>query len=190
MVSILEELNYNVFYDVLNASDYGVPQSRKRVYFVAFRKDLKIESFKFPDPLKKDIVLEDVLLNDNLVEKYIIKRPDIKITKLDIEKRVNKPVRIGTINKGGQGDRIYSVKGHAITLSAEGGGAGSKTGAYLVNGKVRKLSPEECKLVQGFPKEYKIVVSDNQAWKQFGNSVAVPVLKEIISTILNLKEFK
>lgn len=188
MISILEEIGYNVFYDILNASDFGVPQSRKRVYFVAFRKDLNITDFKFPIPSKKDIALEDILQKNSDVEKYIINRQDIKITKTDIFARTSKPIRIGTINKGGQGDRIYSPKGHAITLSAEGGGAGAKTGAYLIDGKIRKLSPHECKLVQGFPLDYKIPVSDNQAWKQFGNSVAVPVLIEIVSSIIKAKK--
>lgn len=184
MVFLLESIGYKVFFKVLNASDYGVPQSRKRIYFVAFREDLKVEEFDFPEPLKRDTALEDILLEDIELEKYIINRSDIKIEKTDVEIRQNKPIRIGTINKGGQGDRIYSIKGHAITLSAEGGGAGSKTGAYLIDGKIRKLSPQECKLLQGFPKEYKIVVSDNQAWKQFGNSVAVPVLTEIVKKII------
>lgn len=82
-----------------------------------------------------------------------------------------KPIRVGTINKGGQGERIYSDLGHAITLSAYGGGPGSKTGCYFINGKVRKLSPRECARLQGFPENFKIPVSDAQAWKQFGNSV-------------------
>ena len=96
-----------------------------------------------------------------------------------------KPIRIGTINKGGQGDRIYSPLGHAITLSAEGGGSGAKTGAYLINGHVRKLSPRECARVQGFPETFIIAEKNNQAYKQFGNSVALPVLKNIVGCINN-----
>lgn len=184
MVTILEYLDYTVFYDILNASDFGVPQARKRVYFLAFRKDLNITSFNFPEATNEDIVLEDVLLPDNLTTKYLIERSDVKIDKIDISMRVKKPVRIGTINKGGQGDRIYSTKGHAITLSAYGGGSGSKTGAYYVNGKIRKLAPQECKRVQGFPEKFLIPVSDSQAWKQFGNSVAVPVLISILNQVL------
>ncbi|MGL5964586.1 MAG: DNA cytosine methyltransferase [Fusobacteriaceae bacterium] len=186
MISILENIGYSVFYEVLNASDFGVPQSRKRLYFVAFRKDLNITDFNFPAPSYEDVVLEDILLKDSETQKYVINREDIVINKKDSFERLNKTIRIGTINKGGQGDRIYSSKGHAITLSAQGGGSGSKTGAYLINGKVRKLSPIECRAVQGFPSTYKISVSDSQAWKQFGNSVAVPVIVKIVEKIITI----
>lgn len=192
MIEILTDIGYDVYHEILNASDFGVPQARKRIYLVAFRKDLNINEFKFPIPNKKNIVLEDVLLRDEEIEKlekYTINRPDIFIEK-SYDTRELKPLRVGRINKGGQGERIYSVKGHAITLSAHGGGAGAKTGAYLINGKVRKLTPEECKSVQGFPKDFKIPVSDSQAWKQFGNTVSVPVLIEIVKKIKEVLEEK
>lgn len=188
MVEILEDLGYKVFYEVLNASDYGVPQARKRVYFLAFRSDLGIKDFKFPLPTNEDVALEDILLSNEETIKYIIKRDNILIKDIEVSKRVNQPIRIGTINKGGQGDRIYSPKGHAITLSAYGGGTGAKTGAYLIDGVVRKLSPKECLAVQGFPHNYVLPVSDSQAWKQCGNSVALPVLIKIMEKVLSIPE--
>jgi DNA (cytosine-5)-methyltransferase 1 len=190
MTDILNQLGYNVFFEVLNASDYGVPQSRKRVYFLCFREDLLVTQFRFPEPSPNDIFLEDILLPDKLTEKYIIDRNDIVMKEITVTENERKPIRIGTINKGGQGDRIYSIKGHAITLSAHGGGSGSKTGAYFINNKVRKLSPNECKRVQGFPDDYKIPVSDSQAWKQFGNSVALPVLLNIMGKLVELRELE
>ena len=69
-------------------------------------------------------------------------------------------------------------------MSAYGGGAASKTGAYLVDGKIRKLTPRECARVMGFPDSYKIPVTDSQAYKQFGNSVAVPVIQAIAEKII------
>ena len=94
-----------------------------------------------------------------------------------------KPIRIGIINKGGQGERIYSTKGKAITLSAYGGGVGSKTGLYMINGKIRKLSPRECARLQGFPDNFIIADKDTVAYKQFGNSVVVDVIQQIIQQI-------
>ena len=95
----------------------------------------------------------------------------------------NRPIQIGIINKGGQGERIYSEFGHAITLSAYGGGVGSKTGLYKINNAIRKLTPRECARVQGFPDSFEIINSIPQSYKQFGNSVAINVLKEIINKV-------
>lgn len=190
MLRALSELGYNVFYKVLNAGDYGVPQSRERVYIICFRKDLQIKDFAFPNPIANKVYLKDILLPDKDTDKYVIVRNDIVIFNKYVKECKPLPIRIGTINKGGQGERIYSPLGHAITLSAYGGGAGAKTGAYLVNGRVRKLAPRECALVQGFPDEFIIPVSDNQAYKQFGNSVAVPVLLAILNEIVQLDEMQ
>jgi len=114
-----------------------------------------------------------------------INRPDINIYGKDrkvVDPR--RPLQIGTINNGGQGERIYSPYGAGITLSAYGGGAASKTGAYLVNGKVRKLTPRECARMQGFPEDFILPESRNTAYKQFGDSVSVPVLKAIFAKII------
>lgn len=186
MIDILNDLGYDIYYKILNASDYGVPQSRKRVYFVCFRKDLGVGRFEFPEPINKDIALEDILLPDKETHPYIINKNNIKMIREEPDTRMRMPFRIGTINKGGQGDRIYTPKGHAITLSAYGGGSGAKTGAYLINGRIRKLAPEECRRVQGFPDGFKIPVTDQQAWKQFGNSVAVPVLEAIVKKVVEM----
>lgn len=94
-----------------------------------------------------------------------------------------KPIRIGTVNKGGQGERIYDENGHAITLSAYGGGVGAKTGLYFINGFVRKLAPRECARVSGFPDSYELHPSDSVSYKQFGNTVVVNVVKSIIESI-------
>ena len=183
VLRVLDELGYNVFYKVLNASNYGAPTARQRIYFVCFKKDLGVPNFSFPNPLKEQIYVKDIL-EKNARENFEIKRKDIKITKEGNQAAANKPIQIGTINNGGQGERIYSINGHAITLSAYGGGAASKTGAYMINGRIRKLTPRECARIMGFPEDFKIPVSTSQAYKQFGNSVAVSVVKKIVEQII------
>ena len=189
VIKTLNELDYDVNYKVLNASDFGLPQNRKRIFIVCFRKDIVSEKFKFPNPIKKKTSLIDIL--ENNADAKIIDRPDIKIKKkYSIEKDLfgklelpNKPIQIGVVNKGGQGERIYHPLGHAITLSAHGGGVGSKTGLYLIDNIIRKLSTRECARIQGFKEDFKIVSSQSQAYKQFGNSVAINVLKAILDQI-------
>lgn len=182
----LDQIGYDVYMKVLRSSDYGVPQARERIYIVAFRKDLKVEGFEFPKPIKKTIVVRDIL--EDLVDSspYQIIRNDIEITKTEFDVTdPRKPMQIGKINKGGQGERVYSIDAAGITLSAYGGGAASKTGAFLVDGVVRKLTPRECARLQGFPEGFKVHTNKNLAYKQFGDSVSVPVLKAIFKEIKN-----
>lgn len=193
---ILETLNnigYDVFYKVLNSAHYGVPTTRERIYLLSFRKDLSVKEFHFPAPTYEFVKLRDYLQSDEETSKYIIIHNDIKLRgpfpKADMFGNYpQKPLRIGTIGKGGQGERIYSDLGHSVTLSAYGGGVASKTGAYVINGKVRKLSPRECARIMGFPKSFEIHESDAQAYKQFGNSVVIPVLKRIFEEVIQLYE--
>jgi len=193
IVSTLETLGYNVFYKVLNASNYGLPQNRERIYFVAFRNDLISEGFNFPIPKNEPISLVNVLEKRPQIAKIII-RDDIEIYKEYIPQKtlfndqsiINKPIQIGKVNKGGQGERIYHPLGHAITLSAYGGGVGSKTGLYLIDGEIRKLSPRECARIQGFPEDFIINSSVTQAYKQFGNSVSINVLQYILLEIVKI----
>lgn len=73
----------------------------------------------------------------------------------------------------------FPVQGKGITLCASSGGSGRQTGLYLVGGKPRRLTPRECAWMQGFPESFKPHPSASQACKQFGNSVAVPVVAAI-----------
>lgn len=187
----LKELNYDVFCQVLNASFFGVPQKRERIYLLAFHKDLKIKNFTFPSSYGKPTKLEDFLLPENDVLDFFINRKDVLFNNIKIQKDLlgnypQKPIRLGIINKGGQGERIYSILGHAITLSAYGGGVGAKTGLYLINNKIRKLAPRECARITGFPDSFMISENKNIAYQQFGNSVVVNVLKAILERVILL----
>lgn len=193
IVNTLDGIGYDVNYKILNASHYGAPTSRERIYIICFRKDLNVKSFEYPKPLDSQVKLVDYLdkVDDNA--KCIIKRDDINLRDVKVIKDSHghyphKPIKIGTINKGGQGERIYSPLGHAITFSAYGGGAAGKTGAYLADGVVRKLTPRECSRVMGYGEDFVIPVSDSQAYKQFGNGVAVNVLKAIFGEIIKTLE--
>ena len=187
----MEELGYTFFQKVLNAVDYGVPQKRERIYMVCFRNDLGIVNFEYPKPFKLIKHVEDFLLEDeSMVQGLYIERPDTYFKGDDDSQYSNKSIRLGIVNKGGQGERIYSVKGIAITLSAYGGGVFSKTGGYLINGKTRKLHPRECARIMGYPDTYKICDSANQAYKQFGNSVVIDVLQFIAINIGKVIEGK
>jgi len=187
----LEEIGYHFFSKVLNASHFGVPQKRERIFMVAFRLDLNIHSFTFPSGTNTPLILQDFLDKHKKHEHLIIKRDDVKF-KEDIAisqdmfgNYPQKPIRIGTVNKGGQGERIYSPLGHAITLSAYGGGVGAKTGLYLIDKNIRRLSTHECRRITGFPNTFKLHPKPTVSYRQFGNSVVVNVLEAILEQIVN-----
>ncbi len=180
----MEELGYQFHQKVLNAVDYGIPQKRERIYMVCFRNDLKIKTFTYPKSFPLTRHVEDFLLEDEkMVEHLYVNRPDTYYKENIDETYSNKSIRLGTVNKGGQGERIYSIKGIAITLSAYGGGVFAKTGGYLINGKPRRLHPRECARIMGYPDTYKICQNTNQAYQQFGNSVVIDVLQFIAMEI-------
>ena len=115
----------------------------------------------------------------SLTKDLYVERPDIFYNDLEDNVYSNKPIRLGIVNKGGQGERIYSTKGIAVTFSAYGGGVFAKTGGYLVDGRPRKLHPRECARLLGSPDSYIISDKSSHAYQQFGNSVVVDVIQYI-----------
>ena len=189
----LNSLNYNIYSKILNAKDFKLPQNRERITIICIRKDIDNGKYKFPIPFKDFVTISDIKEDDFFTEKYILNRNDIHIDEEKLKEaikngKVQKPIQIGIIGNGGQGNRIYHENGIGITLSASSGGAASKTGAYYINGKVRKLSPREAARLQGFPENFKIIENENQALKQFGNSVPINLLKEVFRGLEDIME--
>ena len=172
IINALEnELNYDIHYKVIDAGKV-VPQHRERIFIVGFKEPL---DFKFPELVDKRPVLGDVL-EDSVDEKYTLK--DGTWNALQRHKAKHKA-------KGnGFGFNLADKKGIAKTLSARY----YKDGAEILidQGKKnpRRLTPRECARIMGFPEKFKIPVSDNQAYRQFGNAVVVPVVKEIAKAMV------
>ncbi len=169
----LEELGYRVFSEVLNAKHFGVPQNRERIYIIAFL-DHSIE-FEFPKPLEKNVKLGDIL-EKKVDEKYTISDKlwaGHQRRKMEHKKKGN-----------GFGYCIFNeTSEYTSTISARYYKDGSEILIEQKDKNPRKLSPREAGRLQGFPDDFKIVVSDTQAYKQFGNSVAVPVISAIAKEI-------
>ena len=194
------EVSYRLSHAVLNASDFGASTKRERIYIVAVRSDLVEDEFKWTEWLdllsglhskyknKQRHLYQDIQdddeIGEDLLKKITLIRGDLDYRKGE-QPKATKPIRIGIMGKGGQGERIYSIQGHAITFSAYGGGAASKTGAYLVGKRVRKLTPTECARAMGY-KGMDVNTFDVpllQRYKQFGNSVVVNVVEAIFKEI-------
>ncbi len=198
ILSILHKIGYTVKHKVLTASQFGIPQSRKRVFIIAVLKEFsgQFKNYDIPESNGKKSSLRDLILpNSKIEERCFYDAVDLngfiendnKIKPDISDGHDQRPLRLGIVKNGGQGERIYSTKGHSITLSAYGGGVFSKTGGYLIDGRVRKLNPRECARVTGFPDSFVLHENMNQCWKQFGNSVVVDVVQEIVLSLIKKK---
>lgn len=179
ILRILDELGYHVKWQVLNALDFGLPQKRERVIIVGFQSQSQIDKFSF-DFTKKPHSLEKVLEKDDEVDPSLFASEMIlaKRKKQTENKRVFYP-SIWHENKAGN----ISILDYACALRT-----GASYNYLLVNGKRRPSSRELLRL-QGFPDNYKIAVSHGEIRRQTGNSVAVPMIREIaqkIDYILNM----
>ena len=173
----MESIGYDFYYKLINAADFGVPQARERVYMVCFRKDLNIKSFKFPVGTGRTKCVRDILEPTvDVPEEYYIKRKDL--TFYDCKPKPAGTHRIGYFGKKMQGMRIFDISYQMPTLC-------SSTGSelILVDGRIRRLTPRECARVDGFPESFKIAESKTAAYRQFGNSVCVPVIEKIAGAI-------
>lgn len=129
--------------------------------------------------------------DDKNTSQHIEVRKDGKsncLTTVQKDSLVCAPVRVGQYGIGGQGQRIYSVRGKSVTLSANGGGQGAKTGLYkidLPDGDyiIRKLTPVEAERLQTLPDNYTAGISNSQRYKCIGNGWTVDVIAHILSFI-------
>ena len=174
--NVLEELGYTVYADVLNAKGL-VPQNRERIYIVGFKKPLK---FKFPAIPKEGPALRTIL-EDNVDDKYTLSDKLWEYLQAYKEKHAKKG--------NGFGYGLADLDSYSRTLSARYYKDGSEILIPQGEGKnPRRLTPRECARLQGFPETFKIVVSNTAAYKQFGNSVAVPVVRLIAQSMIQAIE--
>jgi DNA (cytosine-5)-methyltransferase 3A len=158
-------------------------QMRKRLYWT------NIPNIQQPED--KGIVLKDIIESEDTekLKSYCITATYSRACPKDYFNHGQRQlifkssVKVGTIGKGGQGDRIYSIDAKSVCLSANGGGRGAKTGLYEIKDIVRKLTPIECERLQGFLDNYSEGASNTQRYKALGNSFTVPVIKHILQNL-------
>lgn len=172
-------LNYEVFYQIMDGKNY-VPQHRQRIFIVAFDKNIYPSiDFNFPiAPEKRLYELKDIIEN-KVDDKYTLTK---KLWTYLYNRKLEQQ------DKGnGFGYGLFNPKQdlYTRTISARYYKDGSEVLIEQNGSFPRRLTPRECARLQGFPETYKIVVSDMQAYKQFGNSVVVPIVKAVAESILS-----
>lgn len=175
IITHLKDIGYkNVQYSVLKAKDFGLPQNRERIYIVGFLDD-NIK-FEFPKPLLSETRVGDILEN-NVDTKYTISdRLWEGHQRRKIQNKAN--------GKGFGYGLVSPDSEYTNTISARYYKDGSEILIEQKGKNPRKLTPREAARLQGFPDTFAIPVSDNQSYKQFGNSVAVNVIEKIAEQIL------
>lgn len=184
ILKTLNELGYAVYHQVLTSVDFGVPQNRKRIIIVGFLKE-KVpnhKEFKFPIPMNKKVKVGDILEDNKIVDpKYTLSNKlweGHKKRKKNHEKKGN-----------GFGYSLFDKNSpYTNTISARYYKDGSEAliDQSDIGKNPRKLTPRECARLQGFPENFLIPVSDVEAYKQFGNSVTMPLMNAVAKEIIKI----
>ena len=166
-----KELGYKVFYKILNSSDFGVPQTRNRIFIVCF--DNQDVEFTFPETVDLNCTMHD-MLEENVDDKYFLSDKILKTilsngtgkynAKSEIDLKIARPL-CSTMHK-----MHRACQDNYVTD----------------RGRVRRLTPRESARLQGFPDDFLIPVSDTQAYRQFGNAVTVNVAEAVARSILEV----
>lgn len=183
--------------EIINAKKFGVPQNRERIFIVGFHKSTKVRDFEYPKPINNDVPLESILESDPVSVKYYLSTTYLDTLRKHKARHASK----------GNGFGFEVIPNDGTANAVVCGGMGRERNLVCddrltdfnpvtnISGEVnregiRKMTPREWARLQGFPDTFKIVVSDAQAYKQFGNSVAVPAIQATAEKIiekLNLK---
>lgn len=188
IIDSLEALGYTVNHRIINSADYGAATARSRIYIVAHKG-----KFDFPKATGTRLTVESFLerpYSPKVVQKRAFTCNTASVAAIEgaMTGIPLAPVRLGhkddtTPTCAGQGNRVYSIKGVAVTFASGGGGLGGKTGLYWDNGVVRKLAPMEAARIMGFPPTFKLPKSTTTAYHQVGNAVQVDTVKLIAGAI-------
>ncbi len=187
---IFVDLGYTAFSKVLNSKDFGVPQNRERIYMVTFRSDIAPIDFSFPEFANGTCTISDILEENEVSSKYYLSdtyldslrkhraRHESKGNGFGYEIRDSNDIA-GAIVCGGMGrERNLIIDERLTDFTPTTNIRGEINKEY-----VRKMTPREWARLQGFPDSFKLVVADTHLYKQFGNSVSVPVVEAIARRI-------
>ncbi|AWX45541.1 DNA (cytosine-5-)-methyltransferase [Flagellimonas maritima] len=192
--TLREDLDYYVpDPQIMNAKHFGVPQNRERIFIVGFRNDLNIDKFEYPKPLGLQTAFEDIKEEKEVSVKYYLSTQYLQTLRNHKKRHESK----------GNGFGYMIISDDSIANAIVVGGMGRERNLVYddrlttfepitkIKGEVnregiRKMTPREWARLQGFSDKFKIVVSDVQAYKQFGNSVAVPAIQETAKKIMEV----
>jgi DNA (cytosine-5)-methyltransferase 1 len=178
--------------EVINAKNFGVPQHRERVFIIGFHKDTYIDKFKYPESLDKKATFEDIRESNVVDTKYYLSNQYLQTLINHKARHESKGNGFGyaiipndgianAIVVGGMGKERNLVYDERITDFTPT----TKIKGAVNRACIRKMTPREWARLQGYPDCFKIEVADVHAYKQFGNSVAVPAIQATAKQIID-----
>ena len=198
LVTILNVLREDLGYfvpepEIINAKDFGLPQNRERIFIVGFHPSLGINKFKYPKPLNKKVSFADIKEEVVPDTKYYLSTQYLSTLENHKARHESKGNGFGfqiieddeianAVVCGGMGRERNLVYDHRITDFTPT----TRIQGVVNREGIRKMTPREWARLQGFPDEFRIPVADASAYKQFGNSVAVPAIQATAKEILKL----
>ncbi len=171
----LEKLGYHLKYKVLNSMEFGnIPQNRERIYIVGFLDKNRADAFNFPEPVQLTKSFKDFTAEEAEKKYYYNDKPLFERIKNDVNSK-------DTVYQWRRKYVRANKKGVVPTLTANMGSGGHNVPIILNHTGIRKLTPKETFMLQGFPQDFKLpdTVSGAQLYHQAGNSVTVPVVERI-----------
>lgn len=183
----LESLGYSNYWQVLNAVDYGVPQSRERVFCISILNPKK--DFQFPAKMQRTLSVKDILEEESKIPANMYMNDKPYVPRESVTVSDNGLIHLGNLNMAANESikRVYSMDGVCPTLTTMTGG--HRQPKILTDKGVRKLTPRECWKVMGFDDDtYNKVegkLSNTQLYKQAGNTICVPCLEAIFKELFN-----
>lgn len=187
--SIFRELNYDIKMQILNASDYNLPQLRRRVFVVGINKNIKCREYKFPEPVPLTHKSIEYLEKSVPNEYYLGEKGFNFVTKVERNgrrARVNQDI-IGCQTANQQFNWVGDFR---VEKPLKRHLEDDRIYKGMYNGKLcvaRKMTPKELLRLMGF-EDFNLVVKDTVMWRQTGNSIAVPVIKAVIKNIIDTLE--
>jgi DNA (cytosine-5)-methyltransferase 1 len=194
--TLRDDLGYHVpDPQIMNARDFGVPQNRERIFIVGFRNKAAADRFSYPKQLGVHTTIADILEDEEVSVKYYLSNQYLRTL---VSHRARHEAK-------GHGFGYEIIPNDGVANAIVVGGMGRERNLVIdnrlsnfepithikgtVNKKgIRKMTPREWARLQGFPDKFKIVVADSHAYKQFGNSVAVPAIQATGRNLLRALE--
>lgn len=186
---VFHSLGYQIFDGLLDAADYGIPQTRRRVFVVGFKTP--VDSFEFPKPEELTFTLQDFLQENTKYGNYTSVNGRIQLQAggepIPEKYFLSEKILPGIMSPGTGGfymePEIDLKVARPLMSSMHKMHRAGEDNYVTTNGRIRRLTPIECLRLMGFSDDFKIVVSDTQMYRQAGNSIVVDVFVRLFPQI-------